>query len=505
MNMKKFSKKLISYGAFCAFFASLFVFWFILLEFLEDENSIIDLKIILLCSFIAIVVFVLIMIYLILFYKLSGYELNETQIICKRGVLFKRKSMLDYSKINSINKRQGIIQKLFGISTLLVDSGSTTRSHQAEIMIIENTKVVEELYSKLKSIDKANPYLALDDKDKSYADLSQKKENLYEFNSKSKIIYTFVNSIINLFLSIFVFLIMFTILYLLYLFPEENEEPITLTMVIAISISVYGLILLGGILVNLFKAFIGYYNFKITKINNMINVEYGLFVNNQNSFDLSKVRGVIISQGIFQRLFKLATIKVEVIGYVDNTNNNNNYSIGVLIPLCRINDASMYLENIIPSHIPVKQNSKSKAFFPFVSWNTLIALIALVLCLIPSIFISIAYNSYLALIISTSIIVGIFVIYELILLLNSIFKFYNQDITFDNENITIYNGGFIKSSTIIKKSNIIAIEDYTTSYRAKKRIYTYIIHFHTNALSNTKKVSIVDSEFKEKLLSCMKY
>ena len=165
----------------------------------------------------------------------------------------------------------------------------------------------------------------------------------------------------------------------------------------------------------------------------------------------------------------------------------------------------MYLEKIIPSHIPVKQNSKSKAFFPFISWNTLIALIALVLFLIPSIFISIAYNSYLALIISTSIIVGIFVIYELILLLNSIFKFYNQDITFDNENITIYNGGFIKSSTIIKKSNIIAIEDYTTSYRAKKGIYTYIIHFHTNALSNTKKVSIVDSEFKEKLLSCMKY
>ena len=85
--MKKFSKKLISYGAFCAFFASLFVFGFILLEFLEDENSIIDLKIILLCSFIAFVIFILAIVYVVIFYNLSGYELNETQIICKRGVL----------------------------------------------------------------------------------------------------------------------------------------------------------------------------------------------------------------------------------------------------------------------------------------------------------------------------------------------------------------------------------------------------------------------------------
>lgn len=509
--MKKFSKKLIYHGIISGLLFSLVIFFYCLIGFQPEDAFIIDSTIITIGAIAAGVFFVIYMIYKVLFYNLSGYEMKETQIICQRGVLFKKKSILDYSKINSVNKRQGLIQKLFGISYLMVDSGSTSRAHQAEIMIIENSNIVNELYNKLKAIDKENPVLQVNNTEANLDDNTNEvvlnkieEENLYKFNSKSKFIYLLINTIALLIGALFIVGALFGILLLCYYFPDENAEVLKWIDIIVITISAYAIINVMGLLGNIVKAFIGYYNYKITKVNDTINVEYGLFVNTQNSFNLSKVKGIVITQGILQRIFKLATIKVEVIGYVEATNNNNAV-IGILIPLCKLSEVNTYLEKIIPSHIPVKQQNKAKAFLPFISWNTLIALITTVLCLIPAVCISLAFDSTLALIISCSVAAGVFLIYEIFLLIGAAFAYHAQDITYDEENITVHNGAFIKHSTIIKKSNIIAIEDVTTSSRAKKGIYSYIIHFHTNAFSNTKKVHIVDDKLKDILLGFMKY
>lgn len=511
--MKKFSKKLIYHGIASGLLFSALILFYCIIGFQPEDDFIIDSTIITIGAIAAGVFFVIYMIYKLLFYKLSGYELEENQIVCQRGVLFKKKSILDYSKINSVNKRQGIIQKLFGISYLMVDSGSTSRAHQAEIMIIEDTNIVNDLYNKLKAIDKENPILQFNNIEADLEDNNTNEvvsntvseENLYKFNSKSKIIYSLINSIGLLIGALFLVGVLFGILLLCYFFPDENGEAPTWFQIILITLSVYAFVTVSGFLGNIVKAFIGYYNYKITKVNDTINVEYGLFVNTQNSFNLSKVKGVVITQGIFQRIFRLATIKVEVIGYVEATNNNNNGIIGILIPLCKLSEVEQYLEKIIPSHVPVKQENKAKAFLPFITWNTLIAVITTCIFLIPAVCISLAFKSNLGLIISSSIIIGLFVIYEIFLFIGAAFAYYTQDITFDDENITVHNGALVKHSTVIKKSNIIAIEDVTTPFRAKKGIYTYIIHFHTNAFSNTKRVQIIDEKYKNILLDFMKY
>lgn len=501
--MKKFSKKIIYYNVFKGFLITIGIFIYCMMSFQPEDELLIDARLIIMSLGVSFIAFSLCSFYGILFYNLSGYEIKETQIICKRGVFFKKKSILDLSKINSVNKKQNILEKFFGVSNLMVDSGSTNSAYQAEILIIENVQVVNQLYTLLKSIDKNNPVLSLDKEEKIDSKTIAEEENLYVFNSKSKVIYTLVNSIGYLLGFLIIASCLFTILFLAYLFPGENDEPLTIGGIVLISILVYIGFVLLSFLGSLVKSFIGYYNYKITRIKDTINVEYGLLVNNHNSFDLSKVKGIVITQGIFQRLFKLATIKVEVIGYVEATNNNA--AIGVLIPLCKLSEVTAYLEKIIPTHIPIKQKNKAKAFIPFISWNSIIGLFFTILLIIPAICISLTYNSTLALIISSSVITGIFLLYEIVLVIGALFAYYVQDITFDDENITVHNGSFIKSSTVIKKSNIIAIEDVTTPFRAKKGIYSYIIHFHTNAFSNTKRVNIVDGKYKEMLLESMKY
>ena len=55
------------------------------------------------------------------------------------------------------------------------------------------------------------------------------------------------------------------------------------------------------------------------------------------------------------------------------------------------------------------------------------------------------------------------------------------------------------------KENLIAIEDISTKCRAKRNIYSFTIHFHTNALTNVVKVRMLDFETKEALLKMLKY
>lgn len=509
--MKKFSKRLIYHRIFVGFFLGIFASIYVLSSLLSENEEAINPIAIFISLGTGFVVFVFYIIYGILFYHLSGYEIKENQIICKRGVIFKKKSILDFSKINSVNKKQSIFQKMFGISSLKIDSGSTNSAKEEEVLVIEDTNVVNELYTLFKSIDKNNPVLSLNkeknffEKDSMENDSLDVKveENLYTFDSQSKIIYTFVNSFLYLFLTICTVFVICGSLYLNYLFPDENSEAITLGEILVVTISTFVVFLAICFLGSLLRAFIGYYNYKITKINDTINVEYGLLVNNHNSFDLSKVKGVVITQGLFQRLFKLATIKVEVIGYVEG--NNNQASIGMLIPLCKKKEISTCLEKIIPSHIPLKQENKAKAFIPFISWYTIIGGLTSILLMIPASLISLAYNSIEALIALDSIILGIYLLGLVICLFDGLFAYHAQDIRIDSENITIYTGSITKASTVIKKNNIIAIEDITTPFRAKCGIYSYVIHFHTNAFSNTKTVRILDEEYRDELLDCMKY
>ena len=137
--MKRFDKGYI-YSALLSDFFGCLVILFIFLKdfFLDDEAKAED--IIAAIPFFAIafiVIFLCFIVDRIMYYKTSGYELTETEIKCKRGVFFRKRSVLEYRKVHAINKKQNLFHRIFRIAVLTVDSGSTNTSGQAEITIIE--------------------------------------------------------------------------------------------------------------------------------------------------------------------------------------------------------------------------------------------------------------------------------------------------------------------------------------------------------------------------------
>ena len=138
----KFSKKLIYHRLINNLLIVIFLFAWMFFEFSTSENDefIFSKQIFFITLGISIALYAIFTIYNILYYKTSSYSLTDKEVVCTRGVIFKKKSILEYSKIHAINKRQGLLQQIFHIGTLFIDSGSTNTAFSAEIMIIEDVK-----------------------------------------------------------------------------------------------------------------------------------------------------------------------------------------------------------------------------------------------------------------------------------------------------------------------------------------------------------------------------
>jgi uncharacterized membrane protein YdbT with pleckstrin-like domain len=294
------------------------------------------------------------------------------------------------------------------------------------------------------------------------------------------------------------------------MFKDSIEDGFTSTDLLILFGLIY--VLINGIVfvTQIIYSFVALHNFTVEKDGDSLNINYGLFTKVHNTFKLDRIKGVKIEQGLVQRLFGFATVKLEVIGYDFFSNGNGNdggnaQQVGLLIPMCKTSELNEYIAEILPDYVPLEKNGKAKDFKAFFAMPTIItAIICIILWLFAAPFALIVKDPQYLLIISI-IILASFVFLLCCYIIYSIFAYPRQAVSVSEGKITIFTGSLHHTTTVIKKENLIAIEDITTYHRAKKGIYTYKIHFHTNALTNVVKVSNLDLELKEKLLNLLKY
>lgn len=502
--MKRFTKKLIYsklvFNLFASFFTTLMIMVMMISEVeTEKINSTLIKLFIIIGLGIYILIYLILGIYSILYYKTSSYELGNKEVICKRGVLFKKKSIIEYHKIHAINSKQNIIDKLFKVSTLQLDSGSTNTSHSAEIQIIEEEDIIKNLINKIKKIQNNEQ---CDD----IKEVSSKENitNVYNFDSKLKVIYSLLSSFSSFIVFIIALFVGVIVLFVLYVTAQLDMPIFLLYLIIAFLIVVFLSAIQFGIMILI--SIIKYYNFKLYRDKNNIEINYGLLNIVKNTFKYDKIKAIRIEQGIVKRLFGYATVKIEVIGYTIQSNNeSNNIQTGILIPLCRFDDVNDILKNILPNYIPSIKKYKPKYFLPFYSLNLFLTFIILSLVYISSfVFVNYFVNLEIAIIVLLSLI-ALTAFILAFLFIQWKLEYNNQGIGIEDNKISIYKGGFKKEIVIIWKKHITGIDTITTHYRRKKEIYSYKIHFKTNAQSNTLLIKCLDRREADDLLSLLTY
>lgn len=503
--MNRYTKKLIPYHLVIGIFYALIIFvMFIGVICSEDEegNSILNTQLIFIPFIIALVCYLLINLYTFLYYRTSRYELNEKGITCSRGVLFKKKSFLEYSRINAVNKKQGIIQQIFNVAYLTVDSGSTNTAFSAEILIIETGEVVDELMKKIK--EQQDNLKSKVNEESTIKEENVVKENLFKFTSKRKLIY----SLLNTFLAGVSILISFGLIYAIFgvLFQMEVDmDGLNFAQVSLLFLGGYLIFVLFSFIISILASFVTYYDFRVYKNETDLEINYGLFVKNKNTFKLSKIKAIRINQGLIKRIFGFVSINVDVIGYGEMKNNSyQNRSLNnVLIPLCKKSEVEELLLKILDKYTPLEKQERTKSMVPFFSWKVVGFSIFFGLATIISLVWGIYFKQYLIM----GIVIGAFAFLYLLILafifINAKLSYDYDGIAFDEEKLTIFHGGFYQSRIVVLRKNIIAIQDISTYFQRKKNIHSYMIHYKNNANLNRAIVQAINQSIADKLLDFM--
>ena len=494
--MKKFDKGYIYSSLLSDLFGSLVIVFIFLKDFfLNDESNPEDIKTAIPFFVIGFaVVYLCFIVYRILYYKTSGYELTEKEIKCNRGVLFRKRSVLEYKKVHAINKKQNLFHRIFGIAILTVDSGSTNTSHQAEITIIEKDKVADALLNELNALKEGGTRNTESTQLKDEVLLSD-EDSLYSFTSGKKMLYTLINiASTAFFTALFAVLTIIVLGFCKLMIQQSFLGTWGQYFLYAFLITVGAMLLFSAfsLIGCLIHSFVGYYQFKITKRGNDIQISYGLLEKHTNTFSYDRIKAVKITQGLVQRMLGFASIRLEVIGYtVSSGDDNKNAGLGVLVPFCKYNEIGEILGKVLPDYMPDEKQTKAVSYFPFVSWFLLVLGVVTGLVLVQLIATMMLFNvsTSVILTVALAVIVAGSVVF-IVKALSAALSYQTNGLAVNNGKITAYYGGFIKNVTVFMSKNLIAAENVTTPLRQKAGVTSLVMHLKTNALSNEVKVHI---------------
>ena len=509
--MKRFDKKYVYYSLFTDFFISLILAFYIGAEALlvEDEMGEVvgfDPTAVPFIIGIFVIAYIVMTVYRLLYYRLSGYELSEREIVCLRGVLFRKRSIIEYARIHAINKKQNIFHKLFGIAVLTVDSGSANTGHKAELIIIERDEVVDSMLKELHLLREGGV------RDTSEEDVARtlidESDPLYSFTSKKKMLYSLISIVSSAFVTAVIAIIAIFMIGILNAILKLDIFGTLTEFMLGALIAFFTLTLAIAFLsfiATIIVSFVKYYNFKIERIGSDIKISYGLLERHENTFSYDRIRAVKITQGLVQRMLGFATINLEVIGYVEE-NGNNAEMIGVLVPFCKYSEINEILGRILPDYVPTERQTSSPAFFPYVSWFSLIlgvcAASVYLMALIPMLILEAPGRVILALTLST---ISSIIVIMGIKLVSACLEYKTSGVGIDGKMITIYSGGFIQSITVMRASALSSVESVTTYHRAMRGISSAVLHLRTNATTNEVKLHLQESNVTDKLNKLMKY
>lgn len=506
--MKKFDKRCIYSSALSKFCIGICVFSIFLFEFILEENPGTEDTVIALSLFapLFLIGFLCSVVYQILYYKTSGYALTETEILCNRGVLFKKHSVLDYKKIHAINKKQNLFQRFFGIAVLTVDSGSTNTAHQAEITVIEDAKVVDSLVHELNALKETGTRNKTEPSTEEEVLLSE-NDSLYHFTSAGKMIYSLINiastAVFPAILGIFAITVIGFCKWMLRLdFLGSFWQYLFVAMLITLAVAF--LLSLFSLIVSLLHSFVVYHDFSVTRQGKAIRISYGLLEKHTNTFSYDRIKAVKISQSLLQRAFGFATVQLEVIGYTTKSDDKNP-EIGILVPFCKYAEVDEILLKILPDYLPAKKETSAVSFFPFVSWFLLIfGIITVLLLSVTAVILRLLGVTSMIVATVCVALLGVACFLLLIKLVGDVLSYRNNGLAIHGDTVTVYSGGYTKVVAVFKSKNLIAVADVTTPLRKKKGIASLVLHIKTNATSNELAVHIQKdslSERLEKLLS----
>lgn len=253
--------------------------------------------------FICITTFLAFSIYKIIARNKTIYYIKDNILFNHRGIFIKKQIKIPLEKIASVDISQSFKQRLLNLYELNIDRG-----------MVEDMEDIKIILKKDEANDFRNDLLEFNARKENDCEEVLSTENIiYKINFKDLFIYSLVRKPI-----------LFAITSIIGLsallskvdinFEDVLQYANSIKYIIIAFVVIVILIRLACIIVNLNK----FYNFEISRLDNMLDIRYGFTNKKMSSLNLDNICAIKIKQSLLQRFINTSSIHVNTVGYGDN-------------------------------------------------------------------------------------------------------------------------------------------------------------------------------------------
>lgn len=329
-------------------------------------------------------------------WKRTHIIIDGTNLIVHQATMIRKDYVIAMQNISSINQVQNLMQKLFGVYTITVDTNTTATADEADVSIIldrkkseEFRKLIEERMAAAGASSGANTSSATsqsatnsrtakvsEEPYRKYADQSIEDEDFWDVMYSPK--ETIIHAIFSTGMLGLVFAIGAIILAVVTMDDIEFSSNGLMDILISVIIILVALwALIGGAI----KKYLMYCNFRAKRDGNYILLTYGLTTTRRFRVPIDKINNIYVKQSDLGRIFKMQEVHISAIGMGDDDSELKN-----VLLYGKQKDIRERLAILLPEFISLYDGSlehkESKARFADIAWALFKTLIACVLVLV---------------------------------------------------------------------------------------------------------------------------
>ncbi|MFU8859542.1 MAG: PH domain-containing protein [Cyclonatronaceae bacterium] len=271
------------------------------------------------------------------------YRVEDDELRIEHGLLVRRKKYIPKERIQVIDVRSGIIQRMFGLVSLTVQTAGDNRSG-AEInaLTLEDANLLKELLNGEKKTADEGEEADADAGGGTGVDAISPNET-WVLQPRHLFIAATTAGSFGIALSV-----IGTIFSQVQQSIDEEEMAEYMERFILSAGQFWVTIIVGLViaawLLSFFGTLIRFYNFRLIRQKQGLVVQSGLFEQKTVSIPYHRIQAIRVVEGILRQPFGYATIYLESAGYGDEAGNRST----IVAPLMKKRDVQTFIEHMLP-------------------------------------------------------------------------------------------------------------------------------------------------------------
>jgi putative membrane protein len=400
------------------------------------------------------------------------YILTEDELRIEEGIFVRKKRYIPYERIQSINFSEGMLQRLFGLVKVQIETAGGNGAREAEAVLSAISKEEAQQVQEYAASVEGNRTIEVKDIPEAYP--------IYKISNGQLLILSLTSGGVGVVISAVLALLsqvddLIPFRKLASVFEKWDASSLVL-----IAIIVFFGFFLAWVLA-LMGTMLKYANFTVLKKDNDLVITQGLLERRQITIPLKRIQAIRISENILRQTLGLATVYVESAG---GSSANQEGSKVTLLPIVKLNQIGSIIELALGNYqfaanfTPLPKRAMWRYIFR--NWYIAVPIVILSLILLKTW----GLLSFLLL--------GVMTLW-------AVFKYKTAGWNLTDQQLILKYRTFIRTTVIMQKSKIQSLEIRESYFQQKRNLGTLEVFVKSGAGGAGGKVVDMEKEDIKKI------